>query len=165
MQALLVAMPYISAGMTIFSAIGQFTQGKAEEKAAKQQAAMGIASAEQKVALDKANAENDALQRVKKLRQTIGEQAAFGASATGIGSGTIGTLIENSTSEYGRDVGISDFNLRSSSSAYLTSARADANVLRFRGAQAAQSGMFKALDTLGTYAMRTAERGKVPGSK
>lgn len=152
-------MQVAMAAISIFQTVGSIVQGYQQKKAANAEANMKIASAEQKVALDKANAESDSLDRFRKLRAIVGQQRADNVAAGGGAFGSVNFLGEDSGGQFARDAGITDFNLRSSSSAYLTSAQADANQLRAQGSNAVLSGWMKGLSSFGDYAYKQYQRG------
>ena len=155
-------MQMLTIAFTIFQAVGQIQQGAAQKAAANADAKFSLVQGNASAALSKADAANQQLDRVRKLRMAIGKNlvnaAGAGVSAT---SGSVGDLIESNSGQYARDVGIIDFNSRQAALAAKAGSQNDAAMLKFRGQQAYQAGVWGAVGTIGNFAASTYNRGSI----
>ncbi len=157
--------PYVMAAMTLFQAIGQVQQGQQQKAALNADANFTVAQADARVALEKASASQEALDRARKLRQITGRMVTSAAgSGVALESGSIGSLINDSQGQYAREQDISAFNTDMKTRSISISAQSDAANMRAQGSNAARSGWMNALGTIGSFGMNAYDKGWFGGS-
>lgn len=175
----------------LFTMVGQIQQGQAQAKQMKAQAEVAdaqadaytaqasteLASTDAQIAIEKASAAERTVDRLRNLREVTGELLVRGANAgISIGSGSIGTLVSDSQSQFGREQGIQGFNLKNTSSALQMAGEqqssnlksqsgalsTQSSLLRSQASNAKLSGYMNAAGTLMNYGYNTMQRGSVP---
>lgn len=153
MEAMLIAG-------TLLQAYGQISAAESAAAQMKSQAQMVEAQTESSIALEKASAAEATLDRLRQLREITGELMTKGASAgIGFASGSIGTLIGDSQSQFAREQGIQDFNVRQSVSSKKASASYEVSALKAQASNTKFQGYMKAAGTLMNYGAGAYDRG------
>ena len=173
-----MSLAVVSAVATGFQAIGSIAQGNAQASAYNQQARvaednakMTRAETSRRVAVEKASAAEAALARTRELQRVIGTTLVRGGQAgiNTFGSNVINALAGSAGGLAAEDEAAARLNLNNrlasinlSSSVDVMNSNAAAANYRSQASISRMAGYTQAVGSLGSYAMRTYERGEVP---